>query len=164
MRKNQRLAIGIAAVIAVAGITSLVVRHRNEATTAQQNRAQTVSPQIPDAAIVKAVHDAGLPVDGLSATNVGGIVVLKGTADPAVAQQAAGVVRKLGFSRVANLIVPHVATDDESMRRLAERLSERPDAATQIIPRPIRSPSPLPSVKATAEPDPAIRHDEKEVR
>ncbi|MEA2164169.1 MAG: hypothetical protein QOK37_2296 [Thermoanaerobaculia bacterium] len=121
MRKNQRVVIAIAAVIAVAGITTIVVRHGGEAPATQQNRAQTVTPQIPDTAIVKAVQDANLRIDGLSATNVGGIVVLKGTAEPATAQQAAAVVRQLGFTRVANLIVPRTAVDDESMRREAER-------------------------------------------
>ena len=81
MRKNQRIAIAVAAVVAVAGITSIVLRHGGDATTPRQNRAQTVTPQLPDAAIVKAVQDANIRIDGLSATNVGGIVVLKGTAD-----------------------------------------------------------------------------------
>lgn len=121
MRKNQRVVIAIAAVIAVAGITTMVVRHGGETPSTKQNRAQTVTPQVPDTAIVRAVQDANIRIDGLSATNVGGIVVLKGTAEPAAAQQAAAVVRQLGFTRVANLIVPRTAVDDESMRREAER-------------------------------------------
>ncbi|HEX3069404.1 MAG TPA: BON domain-containing protein [Thermoanaerobaculia bacterium] len=121
MRKSQRVAIALAAVVAVAGVTSIVLRHGNDATTAKQNRAQTVSPQLPDAAIVKAVQDANVRIDGLSATNVGGIVVLKGTADPAAAQQAAAVIHQLGFARVANLIVPRSAIDDDWMRREAEK-------------------------------------------
>jgi hypothetical protein len=121
MRKNQRIAITLAAAVAVAGITSIVIRHGSDETTPRQTRAQTVAPQIADTAIVKAVRNANLGIDGFSATNVGGIVVLKGTADPAAAQQAAAVVHQLGFARVANLIVPRTAVDDESMRRLAER-------------------------------------------
>jgi uncharacterized metal-binding protein len=121
MRKNQRVAIAIAAVVAVAGITSIVLRHGKETTTARQSRAQVVTPQLPDTAIVKAVHDANVSIDGLSATTVGGIVVLKGTGEPAAAQQAATVVHQLGFARVANLIVPRTAVDDDWMRREAEK-------------------------------------------
>lgn len=122
MRKNQKVAIAIVAAVAVAGITSIIVRHAGEATTAQQSRAQVVTPpQLPDAAIVKAVQDANVRIDGLTAMNVGGIVVLKGTADAASAQQAVAAVRQLGFARVANLIVTRAAMDDEGMRREAER-------------------------------------------
>jgi hypothetical protein len=121
MRKNQRVAIAIAAVVAVAGITSIVLRHGKETTTARQSRAQVVTPQLPDTAIVKAVQDANASIDGLSATTVGGIVVLKGTGEPAAAQQAAAVVHQLGFARVANLIVPRTAVDDDWMRREAEK-------------------------------------------
>ena len=121
MRKNQKVAIAIAAVVAVAGITSILMRHGGEATAPRVNRAQMAKATIPDAAIVKAVQDANLRIDGLSATNVGGIVVLKGTADAASAQQAAAVVKQLGFARVANLIVTRVAADDEAIRRQAER-------------------------------------------
>jgi hypothetical protein len=121
MRKNQKVAIAIVAVVAVAGITSIVVRHGGDTTTARQSRAQAVTAQLPDTAIVKAVQDANLRVEGLSATNVGGIVVLKGIADAAVAQRAATVVHQLGFARVANLIVPRTAVDDDTMRREAER-------------------------------------------
>src|SRR3954466_3745221 len=120
MRK-QRVAIAIAAVVAVAGVTSIVMRHGGDATTPQNTRAQVVTPKIPDAEIVKAVRDANLRIDGFSATNVGGIVVLKGTADAASAQQAAAVVKQLGFARVANLIVTKPTVNDETIRRAAER-------------------------------------------
>src|SRR3954453_21796456 len=108
MRKRQRVAIAIAAVVAVAGVMSIFMRHGGDATTPRNTHAQAVAPKTPDAAIVKAVRDANLRIDGFSATNVGGIVVLKGTADAASAQQAAVVVKQLGFSRVANLIVTRV--------------------------------------------------------
>ena len=122
MRKKQKVAIAIVAVVAVAGVTSIIVRHGGEvATTAKQSRAQVVTPQLADSAIVKAVQDANVPIDGLTATNVGGIVVLKGTADAEAAQQAVAVVHQLGFARVANLIVKRSAIDDEAMRRQAER-------------------------------------------
>jgi hypothetical protein len=121
MRKNQKIALAIAAIVAVAGVTSILVRHGGSSTVKSTNRAQLVAPRITDTDIVKTVRDANIRVAGLSATNVGGIVVLKGTADPAAAQQAATVVKQLGFSRVANLIVPVSAVDDDQIRRSAER-------------------------------------------
>ena len=121
MRKSQRVAIAIAAVVAAAGVTSILMRHGGNATTSRTTRAQIVAPKIPDEAIVKAVRDAHLRIDGFSATNVGGIVVLKGTSDAASAMQAAVVVKQLGFARVANLIVTKIAADDETIRREAER-------------------------------------------
>jgi uncharacterized metal-binding protein len=121
MRKNQKVAIAIAAVVAVAGVTSIVMRHGSDATTPRNTRAQTVAPTIPDTAIVKAVRDANLRIDGFSATNVGGIVVLKGTSDAASAQQAATVVKQLGFARVANLIVTRATANDDTIVREAER-------------------------------------------
>ena len=121
MRKRQKVAIAIVAVVAVAGVTSIVLRHGSEATTAKQNHAQIVGGQLSDATIVRAVQDANVRIDGLSATNVGGIVVLKGTADATSARQAVAVVHQLGFTRVANLIVTQTPIDDEGMRRLAER-------------------------------------------
>jgi hypothetical protein len=121
MRKNSKVAIGIAAVVAVAGVTSILVRHGGTAVASRTARAEVLTPQMPDAAILKAIQDANLRIDGVSATNVGGIVVLKGTADAASAQQAESVVKQLGFARVANLIVRKTAVDDEAVRRVAER-------------------------------------------
>jgi len=121
MRKNQKVVIAIAAVVAVAGVTSILVRHQGNTSSPRTSRAQAMKGQIPDTAIVKAIQDANLRIDGLSATNVGGIVVLKGTADSASALQAATVVKQLGFARVANLIVTRTPIDDEGMRRQAER-------------------------------------------
>jgi uncharacterized metal-binding protein len=121
MRKNQKVAIAIAAVVAVAGVTSIVMRHGHGATTTRNTRAEMLTPKIADTAIVQAVRDANLHIDGFSATNVGGIVVLKGTSDTASAQQAAAVVKQLGFARVANLIVTRVAANDDTIVREAER-------------------------------------------
>ena len=121
MRKTSGVAITIAAVIAIAGVTSILIRHNGNTGKGRQNRAQVVTPQIPDATIIKSIQDANVRVEGLSATNVGGIVVLKGTADTVAAMQAAAVVKQLGFTRVANLIVTRPAADDEGIRRVAER-------------------------------------------
>src|SRR5437763_868223 len=121
MRK-QRVAIAIAAVVAVAGVTSIFMRYGHDAAAPRNTRAQVVAPKIPDTAIVQAVRDANLRIDGFSATNVGGIVVLKGNAaDAASAQQAAAVVKQLGFARVANLIVTRVTANDDTIVREAER-------------------------------------------
>jgi len=121
MRKSQKVTIAIAAVVAIAGVTSILVRHGGSSPAQGVHPAQVVAPQIPDAQIVKAIRDANIQIGGLSATNVGGIVVLKGTADAAAALQAATVVKQLGFQRVANLIVAQTASDDEGIRRTAER-------------------------------------------
>src|SRR5260370_19347619 len=121
MRKSPKVAIAIAAVVAAAGITSILIRHDGNAPTPRSNHAQAVTPQLPDAAIVKAIRNANIRIDGLSATNVGGIIVLKGSADPAAALQAAAIVKQLGFTRVANLIVAPAVADDEGIRRAAER-------------------------------------------
>jgi len=121
MRKSQKVAVAIAAIVAVAGVTSILVRHGGNSPTQDIRPAQVMAPRIPDAEIVKAIRNANIQVSGLSATNVGGIVVLKGTADAASALQAAAVVKQLGFQRVANLIVAQTASDDEGIRRTAER-------------------------------------------
>jgi osmotically-inducible protein OsmY len=121
MRKNLKVAIAIAAIVAIAGVTSILVRHGANTTIGPTNRAQVMKPQIPDTAIIKAIQAANLRIEGLSATTVGGIVILKGTADSASALQAAGVVKQLGFARVANLIVPKTVSDDDGIRRQAER-------------------------------------------
>ena len=126
MRKNQRVAIAVAAVVAVAGVTSIVMRHGGNATTPRNTRAEVVTPQIPDTAIVKAVSDANLRIDGFSATNVAGIVVLKGTSDAASAQQAATVVRQLGFARVPTITVTQVPRHDDPLSRSAARPPPHP--------------------------------------
>ena len=121
MGKNLKLTITIAAAIAVAGITSILVRHGGTTSKSRNNRAQVMTPQIPDATIVKAIQNANIRIAGLSATTVGGIVVLKGSATPAAALQAATLVKQLGVARVANLIVPITPVDDDGIRRVAER-------------------------------------------
>jgi len=121
MRKKTKVAIAIVAALAVTGVTSMVLRHGGEVTKASQSHAQIVSKRLSDPAIVKAVQDANVRIDDLSATNVGGIVVLKGTADATSARQAVAIVHQLGFARVANLIVMQAPIDDEGMRRMAER-------------------------------------------
>lgn len=84
---------------------------------------------IPAFAVQPSTHDltpqlvtAGVTVDGLRATEVGGIVVLRGrTADHSAAEQAATVAQSLGYARVANLIQVTQAPDDERIERAVER-------------------------------------------
>jgi osmotically-inducible protein OsmY len=61
-------------------------------------------------------------IDGLSAIEVGGIVVLRGTtADASLAQHAGVVAQNLGYARVANLIRVVTPPDDAAIQRTAER-------------------------------------------
>jgi osmotically-inducible protein OsmY len=65
---------------------------------------------------------SSLHIDGLSAVQVGGIVILRGrTADPALAQQAGAIVKQSGYNRVANLIQVSSPPDDAAIERTAER-------------------------------------------
>lgn len=68
------------------------------------------------------LQKAGVEVDGLSAVEVGGIVVLRGrTVDPAAAERASLATQNLGYPRVANLIRVVTAPNDAVIERTAER-------------------------------------------
>ena len=61
-------------------------------------------------------------IDGLSAIEVGGIVVLRGTTtDTASALRAGVLAQNLGYARVANLIRVVTPPDDAKIQRTAER-------------------------------------------
>lgn len=61
-------------------------------------------------------------IDGLSAIEIGGIVVLRGvTADASVAARAGVLAQNLGYPRVANLIRVIALPDDAVIQRTAER-------------------------------------------
>jgi osmotically-inducible protein OsmY len=61
-------------------------------------------------------------IDGLSAIEIGGIVVLRGrTTDPSLAERAGVVAQNLGYARVANLIRVVAPPDDAAIQRVAER-------------------------------------------
>ncbi|MDQ6799223.1 MAG: BON domain-containing protein [Acidobacteriota bacterium] len=61
-------------------------------------------------------------IDGLSAVEVGGIVVLRGrTGDASLAERAGVLAQKLGYARVANLIRVVAPPDDAAIQRMAER-------------------------------------------
>ena len=61
-------------------------------------------------------------VDGLRAVDVGGILVLRGTAVNQVQAEAVGTYAKsLGYTRVANLVRVDAAVDDAAIERNVER-------------------------------------------
>jgi osmotically-inducible protein OsmY len=65
---------------------------------------------------------AGVQVPDLHAVEVGGIVVLRGTAaSPAEAASAGKIAADLGYARVANLIRVLEPADDAAIQRSAER-------------------------------------------
>lgn len=64
----------------------------------------------------------GAQVNGLRATEIGGIVLLRGeTDDPAKSEAATKLAHTLGYTRVANLIRIVDAPDDAEIERTAER-------------------------------------------
>jgi len=65
---------------------------------------------------------AGVQVPDLHAVEVGGIVVLRGTAaSPVEAENAAKIASDLGYTRVANLVRVIQPADDATIQRMAER-------------------------------------------
>jgi osmotically-inducible protein OsmY len=65
---------------------------------------------------------AGIQIDRLQATEVGGIVILRGrVADRAAALEAGRFAQTLGYKRVANLIQVTTPPDDAAIARKAER-------------------------------------------
>lgn len=122
MSRNQKLTSVAAALAIIAALTTMMVRHdRQAATSTAKLRAEMVQPSVTDGAILQAVEKANVDIRTISARNIGGIVVLRGTADPASAQRAVSAIQGLGFTRVANLLQPATPADDDSIRREAER-------------------------------------------
>jgi hypothetical protein len=117
MRKSLWIAISLFAAIVVG---SMYVRHAGESASRTPQRAEVAAPHIDDVAIVAALHRAKVPMESLTVHNVGGIVLVGGTADAATTRDALAVIKDLGFTRVANLVKP-ATFDDESLRRDAER-------------------------------------------
>ncbi|MEO8034957.1 MAG: BON domain-containing protein [Acidobacteriota bacterium] len=77
-------------------------------------------PQTVD--LTKQFLSSGAQVDGLRATEIGGIVLLRGeTDDPAKAEAATTLAHTLGYARVANLIRIVDPPDDARIERTAER-------------------------------------------
>ena len=120
MTNRTKWTAAIAAVAITAVVGTMTLRHIADS-TANVTRADLTTTQISDAQVVKALQDANVDVDKLIVRSVGGIVILRGTGDPAAAEQAVAAVKNLGVLRVANLITPAKAIDDDSIRRDAER-------------------------------------------
>jgi Predicted periplasmic or secreted lipoprotein len=125
---TRRKSLTIAAV-AVAGISAsaiwMVTQHSDKTTSIPRSDAAMMAPApspSPDPATVEtAILRENLPISGLSVRSVGPIVILRGNGTPESASRAESVAKGLGCTRVANLIQNTVATDDEGIRRQAER-------------------------------------------
>ena len=115
MRKNWITGITL---FAAASAVVIVMFNRHSGTGDRTTRADVT---LSDNAITEALQKANLPIAELSVKSVGGIVVLRGSSDATTATKAAEVVRGLGAARVANLISPSTARNDEDIRREAER-------------------------------------------
>ena len=71
---------------------------------------------------VETVLHAGLPIDQLHVTNVGGILVVRGIAtSPKTVRDVNELAASLGYTRVANLIRVREVPDDSALARIAER-------------------------------------------
>ena len=78
------------------------------------------APQTVD--VTSQFFGAELRVNNLRATEIGGIVLLRGdTDDPAQAAAASSYAQSLGFARVANLIRVVDHPNDDQIERVAER-------------------------------------------
>jgi osmotically-inducible protein OsmY len=125
MNRTQKYTSAIVAVAIIAAVATMVARHPGQTGPKQGQKlsadALGTAPQLSDAAILQAVAQANVDVRPITVRNVGGIVVLRGTADAASSERAIVAVKSLGFSRVANLLQAPLAIDDEGIRRDAER-------------------------------------------
>lgn len=121
---SRKWTISIAAVLVLAAGAAAVMYTRHEARPTESVTRFDMVPeraQPSDDAIATAIRDAKLPVNGLSVRSAGDIVILRGSGDATAAAEAANIARGLGATRVANLIRPVLASDDEAIRREAER-------------------------------------------
>lgn len=123
MNKTQKWFSAIAAAAILAAVSAMIVRHSSTTTPHSRTQADVIGaqPQLTDEAIGLALQQANVDTRAVTVRNVGGIVILKGTADAAAATRAVATVRALGYTRVANLLQPPAAIDDEGIRREAER-------------------------------------------
>lgn len=95
----------------VAILAALVLTMTLPAAAQQQPQANDITSQF-----------ASLPIHGLRAIEVGGIVILRGQTENArTAAAAAEYARSLGHTRVANLIRVIEPPDDAKIERTAER-------------------------------------------
>lgn len=87
----------------------------------QANALETGPAAITDVEAMRAIKAAGVPIADLSVRSAGGIYIVRGSGDPAAAERAVTVIKDLGVMRVANLVTPARAWDDDKIRRAAER-------------------------------------------
>ena len=120
----KKVAIAAGAFIVAAGAAGVMVsRHLDTSVEPAPVQAQIVaSPQFSDTQIADAILRAGLEIRKLQVRIAGDIVILRGHADPASAARAVEVTRSLGAKRIANLITAEAVTDDDALRREAERV------------------------------------------
>src|ERR1700753_1047505 len=116
----------IAAAVGILVVASAVPMLRNTAGIDHHNKplradAAGGRTDVSDAAILQALKDANLSIDNLEVHNVGGIVVMRGNAPTSRSARAVDVIKHLGFTRVANLVIPAAPFDDEHIRQDAER-------------------------------------------
>jgi len=122
MKQKALIAVAVVAVTA-AGIT-MVRRHGAtpvKTRAVEANAVKTFEPVLTDEAAAKAILAAGVPVDQLIVRSSGEVMVLRGTGDADAARRAVSVVEALGAKRVANLITPARKSNDDELRRQAER-------------------------------------------
>jgi osmotically-inducible protein OsmY len=82
--------------------------------------AWAVQPDTKD--VTSMFANSGVVVNGFRAVDVGGILVLRGTApDQAQAEAATAYAKSLGYTRVANLVRIDQAVDDAAIERSVER-------------------------------------------
>lgn len=121
MVKNPRFAVALAVVVAAGVVTfSMWTRHSAQPVNPARVRAEVAAPQLDEGAIARALRANNIAVAGLTVRSLGGIVILRGDADPAAAERATAVVKALGATRVANLINTKTISDEE-LTRQAER-------------------------------------------
>jgi osmotically-inducible protein OsmY len=119
MIRNQKVAVAAVTALALGVVTfSMWTRHSSRVSNPARYRADVIG-QIDDDAIEKALREKKLDISDLTVRSAGGIVILRGNGSVESAEQAKTIVRSMGVSRVANLIVTSV--DDDSLRRDAER-------------------------------------------
>ncbi|MEO6259716.1 MAG: BON domain-containing protein [Thermoanaerobaculia bacterium] len=128
MTRKQSLTISA---IAVTGITAsavwMVVQHSGTGQTSSRTiaRAEMMAPApspAPDPSSVEtAIQKENLPIAGLTVRSVGPIVILRGNGNAESAAKAEFVAKSMGCTRVANLIKAEKGTNDENIRREAER-------------------------------------------
>lgn len=120
--RQRRILLAAVAVAAVIAAATMLFTHGGDQ-TAKPTQAQIVpagNDRDIEVSVVQAIEQTKVRVTDLSVRHVGGIVVLRGAADAQAAVAAVDAVKRLGFTRVANLIRP-VTFDDEGIRREAER-------------------------------------------